>query len=129
MRRLGLRCTPARLRILTLLTVSGCHLSISEVGDQLARSGEAIHPTTAYRTLEALTAADLVHAVHGPGPARYGITGEPHHHTVCRQCGHVEGLASRHLTEAVGRIEELTGLRPDSSGSLLVYGWCADCGG
>ncbi|NNN34809.1 transcriptional repressor [Streptomyces sp. S3(2020)] len=128
LRRLGLRCTPARLRVLMLLADSGRHLSIAEAWAELARSESVIHPATVYRTLETLTAAGLVHAVHGPGPARYGLTGEPHHHTVCRKCGHVEGLASLHLTEAVGRIEELTGLRPDSSGSLLVYGWCADCG-
>ncbi|MFG2474923.1 hypothetical protein [Streptomyces fagopyri] len=58
---------------------------------------------------------------------RYGITGEPHHHTVCRRCGHVAALACEHLAEAAGRIEELTGLRPDASGSLLVYGRCAAC--
>lgn len=124
-----MRCTPARLRVLALLMDSGRHLSIGEAWEELTRSGEAIHPTTVYRSLEALTVAELAHAVHGPGPTRYGITGEPHHHTVCRQCGHIEGLASRHLTAAVGKIEKLTGLRPDSSGSLLVYGWCADCAG
>lgn len=110
-----------------MLARSQHHISPAEVCEELVRSGEAIHHTTAYRTLEALTTAGVTHAVHGVGPVRYGITGEPHHHTVCRQCGHVEGLVSLPLTEAVSRIEELTGLRPDSSGSLLVYGRCADC--
>lgn len=89
----------------------------------------AVHPTTVYRTLETLTAVGLTHAVHGPGPTRYGSTGDPHHHTVRQQCGHVAALASEHLTEAARRIEELTGLRPGSSGSLLVYGRCARCCG
>ncbi|WP_037780100.1 Fur family transcriptional regulator [Streptomyces sp. HGB0020] len=127
LRQHGLRCTPGRLRVLALLMTSGRHLSISQAWEELTQSGSAIHPATVYRTLETLTAAGLVHAVHGPGAARYGLTGQPHHHTVCRHCGHVEGLASIHLTEAAGKIEELTGLRPDSSGSLLVYGRCADC--
>ncbi|MEU1161944.1 transcriptional repressor [Streptomyces sp. NPDC005921] len=127
LRQHGPSCTPGRLHVLTLLAVSGRHLSIAEVREELTRTGNAIHSATAYRTLETLTAAGLVHAGHGPGPARYGITGEPHHHTACRQCGHVEGLASRHPTDAVGTIEKLTGLRPDASGSLLVHGRCADC--
>ncbi|MEV8062256.1 transcriptional repressor [Streptomyces antimycoticus] len=97
--------------------------------EQLTRSGKAVHHTTVYRTLEALTAVGLTHAVHGPGATRYGITGEPHHHTACQQCGRVAALASRHVTEAVGRIEELTGLRPGSSGSLLVFGRCSGCSG
>ncbi|MFJ7077237.1 Fur family transcriptional regulator [Streptomyces sp. NPDC098781] len=127
MRRHGLRCTPGRLRILALFRASDHHLSVGEACAHLAAAGEAIHPTTVYRTLETLTAVGLVHAVPGPGPMRYGLTGEPHHHTVCRRCGRVAALGTDHLTEAVGRIEELTGLRPDASGSLLVYGRCAGC--
>ncbi|MEU4086248.1 Fur family transcriptional regulator [Streptomyces aureus] len=122
-----LRRTSSRLRILSLLAASDRHLSTVEACEQLAGSGKAVHPTTVYRTLETFTAIGLIHAVHGPGATRYGITGEPHHHTVCQQCGHVAALASRHLTEAVERIEELTGLRPDCSGSLLVFGCCSDC--
>ncbi|MGI5438624.1 Fur family transcriptional regulator [Streptomyces shenzhenensis] len=125
----GLRCTPGRLRLLALLRASPeRHLSTAEACARLAQTGAAIHATTVYRTLEALTAVGVAHAVPGPGPTRYGITAEPHHHTVCQQCGQVAALASEHQTEAAARIEELTGLRPDASGSLLVYGRCARCG-
>ncbi len=31
------------------------------------------------------------------------------------------------LVDAVSRIEELAGLRPGMSGSLLVYGLCSGC--
>ncbi|MFF0300512.1 Fur family transcriptional regulator [Streptomyces sp. NPDC004562] len=122
-----LRRTPPRLRVLALLFESERHLSITEVCEQLSTSGRAVHPTTVYRTLETFTAVGLAHAVHGPGATRYGITGDPHHHTVCQRCGRVEGLASEHLTEAAARIAALTGLRPDSSGALLVYGRCPGC--
>ncbi|GAA3215367.1 Fur family transcriptional regulator [Streptomyces thermocoprophilus] len=123
----GLRCTPGRLRILALFRDSECHLSTAEASAQLGRTGDAVHPTTVYRTLETLTAAGLVHAVPGPGPTRYGRTGEPHHHTVCQDCGHVGTVATTLLREAMARIEQLTGLRPDSSEALLVYGRCARC--
>ncbi|MFJ1733436.1 hypothetical protein [Streptomyces sp. NPDC088254] len=44
------------------------------------------------------------------------------------QDGRAEHAPAReHLTETAGRIEELTGLRPDASGSLLVHGRCAPC--
>ncbi|MDQ1064821.1 hypothetical protein [Streptomyces canus] len=39
----------------------------------------------------------------------------------------VAALPGERLTDAVGSIEELTGLRPDASGSSLVYG-CARSG-
>ncbi|MFD5448042.1 Fur family transcriptional regulator [Streptomyces sp. NPDC127100] len=127
LRRHGLRCTAGRLRILSLLSESGQHLTATEIHTRLERTGEGRHSTTVYRSLEALTALDVVHAVPGPGPTRYGITDEPHHHTVCQQCGHVADLASAPLVDAVSRIEELTGLRPGVSGSLLVYGLCSGC--
>ncbi|MEW2568050.1 transcriptional repressor [Streptomyces sp. NPDC047070] len=86
-----------------------------------------MHLTTVYRALIALTEAGVVHAVHGPGPTRYGLTGEPHHHTFCQQCGQVTAIANEHLTETVRRLAELTGLQPDSAGSLLAYGRCEGC--
>lgn len=111
--------------MLELLLRSGRHVTPLEICQEPAVSGDSILPTTACRTLEALTAAGLTHAVHGPGPTRHGISGEPHHHSVARRCGQVQELTSRHLTEAA----ELTGLLPDASGSLLVYGYCVRCGG
>ncbi|MEU6289334.1 transcriptional repressor [Streptomyces sp. NPDC046988] len=127
LRRHGLRCTAGRLHILTLLRESGQHLTVTEIRTRLERTGEGRHSSTVYRSLEALAALDVVHAVPGPGPTRYGITDEPHHHTVCQQCGRVADLAGAPLVDAVSRIEELTGLRPGPSGSLLVYGLCAGC--
>ncbi|OIK02534.1 hypothetical protein BIV25_02810 [Streptomyces sp. MUSC 14] len=128
LRRGGLRCTAARLLVLAVLGAPECHLSAAEIRAELPRIGSAVHHTTVYRTLDALTAVGLVHVVHGPGPTRYGITGEPHHHAVCQGCGGVSAVAAAHLAEAVRRIEELTGLRPDSSGSLMLFGLCGDCG-
>lgn len=111
-----------------MLSRSGLHLSSAEACAELHRLGAPFDPATVYRTLETLTAVGLTHAVHGPGPKRYGISSEPHHHTVCEQCGQVGTLASEPLREAVERIAEFTGLRPGASGSLLVYGRCARCG-
>ncbi|MDX3576745.1 transcriptional repressor [Streptomyces sp. FL07-04A] len=127
LRRHGLRCTPGRLQIVALFSASACHLSVAEAWEELSRTGPAVHPTTVYRTLETLTAVGLTHAVHGPGPTRYCVRGNPHHHVVCQDCGQVAALPHERLTEAVDSIEELTGLRPDASGSLMVYGRCAPC--
>ncbi|MGW5971592.1 hypothetical protein [Streptomyces sp. NPDC055186] len=63
----------------------------------------------------------------GQGAIRYGITDEPHHHTVCERCGDVAALPGEPLREAVRRIGELTGLRPGTSGSFLFYGLCSRC--
>ncbi|MEU1194697.1 transcriptional repressor [Streptomyces sp. NPDC005813] len=129
LRRHGLRCTLSRLHMLAMLERSGLHLSSAEACAELHRLGSPFDPATAYRTLETLTAAGLTHAVHGPGPKRYGINSEPpHHHTVCEQCGEVGVLASECLRETEGRIAQMTGMRPGATGALLIYGRCALCG-
>ncbi|MGW6732456.1 transcriptional repressor [Streptomyces sp. NPDC055013] len=84
------------MRILALLRASDHHVSSGEACAHLASVGEAIHQATVYRTLETLRAVGLVHAVPSPGATRYGLTGEPHHHTVCRQCGRVAALGTDH---------------------------------
>ncbi|MFJ8490453.1 hypothetical protein ACIRBZ_19160 [Streptomyces sp. NPDC094038] len=57
------------------------------------------------------------------------MTGEPHHHTACWECGGVGALDGRHPAESMKAIEELTGLRPDPSGAPLIFGRCAECVG
>ncbi|MFJ9536917.1 Fur family transcriptional regulator [Streptomyces sp. NPDC101225] len=127
LRHHGLRCTPSRLSALKLLSVSGSHLSSAEVSAELKRLGLPIDQTTVYRTLETLTETGLAHAIHGPGPKRYGVSSEPHHHTVCETCGQVGELPVEQLREAVARIAELAGLHADASASLLIYGRCTRC--
>ncbi|MET8635249.1 MULTISPECIES: transcriptional repressor [unclassified Streptomyces] len=78
LRQRGLRCTPGRLHMQARLRGCGLHLSAVEVCARLEQAGEILHAASAYRTLEALTEAGLVHGVPCPGPMRYGITGEPH---------------------------------------------------
>ncbi|MFJ1730259.1 Fur family transcriptional regulator [Streptomyces sp. NPDC088254] len=128
LRRHGLRCTPSRLHILALLSSSELHLSSAETWAELDRRGTPYDQATVYRTLETLTAAGLIHAVHGPGPKRYGVSSETHHHAVCEQCGQVNALTDEGLGEAVERVAELAGLKPGAAGSLLIYGRCVRCG-
>ncbi|MFD7708649.1 Fur family transcriptional regulator [Streptomyces sp. NPDC059786] len=127
LRQHGLRCTASRLSTLRLLSSSGEHLSCPDVSGELERLGLPFDQTTVYRTLEALTAAGLAHAVHGPGPKRYGISSEPHHHTVCETCGHVGDLPIEQLREVMERITELAGLHTGTAASLLLYGRCVRC--
>ncbi|MFJ5059301.1 transcriptional repressor [Streptomyces nigra] len=61
----GLRCTPARLRVLALLSASARHLSVPEACSRLGQAGKRLHATTVYRTLETFTAV-------GPGPTPGG---------------------------------------------------------
>ncbi|MEV7505882.1 Fur family transcriptional regulator [Streptomyces sp. NPDC093018] len=127
LRRHGLRCTASRLCTLRLLAGSGQHLSSAEVCAALQERGLPFDQATVYRTLETFTDVGLAHAVHGPGPKRYGVSSEPHHHAVCEGCGRVEDLAIADMREAVERITRLTGLRAGARGSLLLYGRCARC--
>ncbi|WP_243877904.1 transcriptional repressor [Streptomyces sp. SUK 48] len=102
-------------------------LSCTEVCAELQEIGLPFDQATVYRTLETFTEVGLAHAVHGPGPKRYGVSPEPHHHAVCEECGRVQDVAIAHMGDTVERITELTGLRAGAGGSLLLYGRCAQC--
>ncbi|WEO93195.1 transcriptional repressor [Streptomyces sp. FXJ1.172] len=49
---------------------------------ELRQLGLPFDRATVYRTLETFTDVGLAHTVNGPGPKRYGVSSEPHHHTV-----------------------------------------------
>lgn len=88
LRRHGLRPTPARCRILELLTRRREHYSPEEMLEALREEGEPMSIATLYQNLAKLSEAGVIGRFVGPdGVSRYDVVTEPHHHLVCRVCG------------------------------------------
>ena len=79
----GLRATPGRVALLTLLKSVGKPLAVRDLGDKIKN----LNQVTLYRALKDLADAGLVRR--GVGPVmRYEIAlGPHHHHLVCTDCG------------------------------------------
>lgn len=127
-RAAGLRVTPQRLAVLSILQSAGHdHLSADDVWRRLRSSSAEMDRSTAYRVLADLTEAGLLQQAHlGDGVARFEIQAVAHHHAVCTVCGATEDVDAG-LIERLGRQMRrnsgfVLGVQP-----LLLAGRCAGC--
>jgi Fur family ferric uptake transcriptional regulator len=123
----GHRATPARARVLAVLTGSERPVSHHEVEEFLAQEGP-VDRVTVYRVLEWLTNVGLAHKIAGDDRIwRYKSHGgrgdEVHAHFKCSHCGTVFCLEDMSTAYALNlppgyRSEEV---------ELTIRGRCADC--
>ena len=98
LRRHGLRPTPARCRILELLTRRREHYSPEEMLEALREEGEPMSIATLYQNLAKLSEAGVIGRFVGPdGVSRYDVVTEPHHHLVCEVCGRIVDVEAEGL--------------------------------
>lgn len=96
LKKAGLRCTPGRIEIISILLHSEHPLSQEEITAELSRNG--LDRVTVYRALEAFFKEGIVHRVEtGDRLRRYALCAcgsrkHCHPHFVCRECGRVECL-------------------------------------
>lgn len=127
LRARGYRMTPQRLAILHALRHTGTHLSPREVYKLAKRELPRLTEPTVYRTLEFLAANGLARSSYtGNGHATYEITGNDHHHIVCRFCGSEVAVEHTLLETLYRNLESTTGfLRIDSH--MTFFGVCPGC--
>lgn len=125
MRERGLRVTPVRLWVLSLLTLDPRPMSHAELREKIPYE---IERTTVFRALNALTKARLLHRIHvGDRVWRYtralttgnGLAGS----FVCTSCGSVEELRELKLGMAAPPLAVRK-----SNVRVFVHGLCDDCG-
>jgi Fur family ferric uptake transcriptional regulator len=126
MRSRGLRVTPTRMWVLTLLTTEPRPMSHSDLVGRLP--GE-IDRTTVFRALVTLSDARLLHRVDvGDRVWRYTRSivtdvDTPPTTFVCTECGSVQVLREAHL-EVLGPPRALR----KHAVRIFVHGLCDDCG-
>ncbi|MBN2256387.1 MAG: transcriptional repressor [Anaerolineaceae bacterium] len=124
LRARGYRITPQRLVILQALHEGG-HLSPLQIYDRVHETG--ISEPTVYRTLDFLYSNGIVSiATRGNGHMTYELSGDSHHHIICRSCGDQLEIASQLLEPAISLIERETGYQLIAS-HLTFLGLCPKC--
>ncbi len=125
LRKLGLKVTLPRVKILEILAASAVHLSAEDIYRRLLEHGEDIGLATVYRVLTQFEAVSLVRRHHFEGgTAVFELNrGEHHDHIVCMDCGKVEefldcGIESRQLDVA-----KKLGFQVEEH-NLILYGRC-----
>jgi Fur family ferric uptake transcriptional regulator len=88
----GLKATPQRVQVLSLLATQKKPMSIAELQKKSTKNN-AIDTVTLYRSLDTLIKSELVRSVdlrHGHTDYEFIGEGAHHHHLVCEKCGAIE---------------------------------------
>jgi len=124
LRARGYRMTSQRFAILQALHEGG-HLSPAQIYQRVQQTG--MTEATVYRTLEFLAGNDvLLVAERGNGHLAYELSGESHHHIICRTCGKQIEIDPAMLAPAINQMEGETGYRLNA-GHLTFFGLCPKC--
>ena len=129
--RLGLRRTPARVKVLEILLHHPHPLSAPQILEQLPADTDNV---TLYRTLNTLTLKKLLHRIRGDDRIwRYGMgqlgqgARHEHAHFVCDRCGTMECLSDTPVSPKAAQYSALgPGYKVDYS-EVLMHGTCPDC--
>lgn len=129
LRARGLRWTPQRAAVVTVLAGSDGHVTGAQIVERCRAVDPATTPSTVYRTLDALEELGLVRHGHGAdGREEYHV--EPaveHGHRYCIACGrHWDIEPGTPPAEAITAAFGSEGFAVDLS-HVTVVGRCASC--
>jgi Fe2+ or Zn2+ uptake regulation protein len=127
LRERGGKVTRPRRAIITALLETDQHVTAEVLVDAVRRDNPAIHLSTVYRTLDALTEMGVINHVHlGHGPAVYHLADDVHHHLVCDGCGAIIQLPANTFDALGRRVERDYGFRLDAH-HFALGGRCRNC--
>ena len=128
MRARGLRWTPQRRLLLSVLARSEGHVTAGELLERCREADPQTTPSTVYRTLDVLEEIGLVrHAHAADGREEFHILPEVEHgHLRCARCGRTWEIDSSEAATIVDELARTRGFTVDLS-HLSVAGVCGEC--
>lgn len=86
----GLRMTPQRAVLLSVLGRMTHHPTSDELYRRVRKALPSVSPATVYRNLQVLVQANVISMLERSGGAfRYDPNPDEHHHFICRRCARV----------------------------------------
>jgi len=128
-REKGLKLTPQRMAIFSILADADQHLTVDDIYRKASVDYPMLSPATVYRNMEQMVEAGLLTHLDLGGPStRYDTNLEEHHHFVCDKCGKVMDVYFKELGyELDPEKSSLDGVRVDAR-RLYLHGICRECG-
>jgi len=126
----GLKVTPQRMAIYSMLCSTTAHPTAEEVWEEIKKDFPAVSFNTVYTTLGTLEQAGLIQRLHiGENIAHYDANVAPHVHLHCVTCGKVEDYHQSvgvDLNTVGKEIGEQAKYYIDKV-ELNLYGTCSEC--
>lgn len=129
LKKLGLKATAPRIKILTFLETSKVrHMSAEDVYKAMLEAGEEIGLATVYRVLTQFEAAGLVtrHHFEGGNSVFEIESGKHHDHILCVKCGRVDEFVDETIESRQRKIADEKGYAMTDH-ALYIYGVCSGC--
>ena len=128
LKKLGLKATPPRIKILHLLENSVAHLRAEEIYHILLGMGEEIALATVYRVLTQFEEAGLIIKHHfDAGHSVFELNkGEHHDHLVCLKCGRIDEFFDEAIEARQLSVAEKYGYQIMHH-TMYLYGICSSC--
>ncbi len=123
------RSTRQKRALAAVLDASEGFRSAQELFTELRARGENVGLTTVYNQLRALADSgevDVLRSDEGESLYRRCVTGEHHHHLVCRRCGRTVEVEGPEVELWAERVAESHGFL-EVSHTLEIFGTCANC--
>ena len=123
----GVRLTPQRFMVLEVLAANPGHVTAERVLAGVQARYPHVNKTTVYRTLDLLTDLGMVAMTHmGGNQYEYELVESPHHHLICKRCGHAVERPDSTLNPLRRLIEQEHGFRPCFD-HFALFGLCGGC--
>ena len=124
----GLRWTPQRRTLVTVLTETHGHVTGAELVERCRQRDPATIPSTVYRTLDVLEDLGIVRHGHGPdGREEYHVLPDAvHGHLHCNGCGASWEISADEAASIVRSLDVERGFEVDLS-HVTIVGRCRSC--
>jgi Fur family ferric uptake transcriptional regulator len=124
----GLRWTPQRRLLVSVLSATDGHVTGAELVERCRVLDASFIPSTVYRTLDVFEEMGLIRHAHGPdGREEYHVLpATDHGHLHCLGCGRSWELSPRDVHALTDRLRRSQGFDVDLS-HVSVSGRCAEC--
>lgn len=125
----GLKCTPHRMEVLSMLSNLNDALSAEDIYRKLSDAGCVINLSTVYRTLDSLVEKRLIarSVLMDQSKALYEMSGRMHrHYLICTGCSRKVELEDCPVHRIEHELAEQTGFRIEAH-RLEIYGLCPEC--
>jgi Fur family ferric uptake transcriptional regulator len=127
LRRRGYRLTTQRHLILDAIRKADKHVTPEQVYETVHKRNPAISRATIYRTLDFLCEMRLAVALRWGDQTYYEIAGEtPHHHLICRACGHIQELDPALVDMLTAAVAKEHHFKMDMD-HMALFGLCKRC--
>jgi Fur family ferric uptake transcriptional regulator len=130
LRRRHQRITPARIAVLSALSITDAHMSAAEIVDLAAVRAPGVHRATVYRALSTLCELGIVTHTHIAGAGTiYHLAeahGAGHVHLQCSVCGTVIDLPAEALQPLARTVRDDYDFTLEPQHAALM-GVCASC--